>query len=210
MAAKALRGQTRDPDSVEREDRELVRRVAAGDRQAFEEVYRRFARRLGGYLFKLLRQPDLVEEAVDDVMLVVWQKAGTLDPDARVSSWLFGIAHRKALKAMERSRRHLRAVHPSPDSGALTAPLGGVNPEELAVDRDALRKVALGIEALPPDQRAVVELTFFEGRSYTEIAGLMGCPVNTVKTRMFHARRQLGRCVGRGDVETTGGSHART
>ncbi len=183
--------------AAEEEERELVRRIAEQDRAAFEALYGHFARRLGGYLFKLLRRHDLVEEALDDVMLVVWQKADTFDPAARVSTWLFGIAHRKALKVMERSRRHLRAVGPPPEGAASDPPERTTDPEETVVQRDQLRRLARGIEALPTDQRAVVELTFFEGRSYAEISEVMDCPVNTVKTRMYHARRSLGRFVAR-------------
>ncbi len=183
-------------DAVEETERELLRRVARGDRVAFEAFYRRFARRVGGYLFKLLRQHDLAEEALDDTMLVVWEKAHRFDGSGRVSTWLFGIAHRKALKAMERSRRHLRAVHPvhlAEEASPLPEAPRPSDPEEQAYQRDRLRRLARGIEQLPPEQRAVVELTFLEGRSYGEIAEVLGCPVNTVKTRMFHARRQLGR-----------------
>ena len=195
--------------AAEEEERELVRRIAEQDRAAFEALYGHFARRLGGYLFKLLRRHDLVEEALDDVMLVVWQKAETFDPGARVSTWLFGIAHRKALKVMERSRRHLRAVGPPPESAMSDPPERVTDPEETVVQRDQLRRLARGIEALPTDQRAVLELTFFEGRSYAEISQVLGCPVNTVKTRMFHARKQLRRSLERG-VAARGGSRAGT
>ena len=191
-------GPTRSPAQAAQEerDRELVRRVATGDRAAFEHLYRAYARRLGGYLFKLLRQPEWVEEALDDVMLVVWQKADRYDGSSRVSTWLFGIAHRKALKMSEQRRRHLRAVYPPPEEQPL--PPRPADPEEQTLQRDQLRQLARGIERLPPDQRAVVELTFFEGRSYAEIAEVMDCPVNTVKTRMFHARKSLARHGARG------------
>ncbi|MDJ0865160.1 MAG: sigma-70 family RNA polymerase sigma factor [Myxococcota bacterium] len=190
----------------EDDDRALVRRVAQGDRSAFEALYHRYARRLGGFLFKLLRQDDLVEEALNDVMLVVWEKADRYDPAARVSTWLFGIAYRKALKARERTRRHRRAGE-LPE-GTLEGPARPDDPEEAAVRSDQLRRLAGGIEALSPDQRAVVELTFFEGRSYAEIAEVMGCPLNTVKTRMFHARKQLRRHLGRWVPEGQGGADA--
>ncbi len=190
----------------EERERALVARVASGDRTAFEQLYHAFARRLGGYLFKLLREQHLVEEALDDVLLVVWQKAGTFDPSGRVSTWLFGIAHRKALKMMEQRRRHLRAVHPTEEvEHELPGPARPSTPEESALRRDSLRRLAGGIEALPPEQRAVVELTFFEGYSYAAISEVMGCPVNTVKTRMFQARKHLARHLRRGENEA--GAH---
>ncbi len=174
-----------------------MRRVADGDRHAFEELYHLFARRLGGYLFKILRDPDLVEEALDDVMLVAWQKAASFDGSARVSTWLFGIAQRKAMKTLERSRRQRRDLDLSPELDPVARPGSPDDPEQSFAERDQLRQLARGIESLPPEQRAVLELTFFEGRSYAEISEVMDCPVNTVKTRMYHARRSLGRFVAR-------------
>jgi RNA polymerase sigma factor (sigma-70 family) len=85
------------------EDLVLIRRVATGDCQAFEMLYRRYAMPLAGYLTKLLRQRELVEEVLDDVMFVVWQNAARFDPTSRFSTWLFGIAHHKAMKAWGRS-----------------------------------------------------------------------------------------------------------
>ena len=200
-----------DGRAVPEEEHDWIRRMAAGDGSAFESLYRRYARRLGSYLYKMLRQPDLVEEALDDTLLVAWQKAGTFDASSRVSTWLLGIAHRKGLKALERSRRHLRAVHPAPatadeEPGAFE-PQRPADPEESALRREQLRRLARAIEQLPRDQRAVVELTFVEGRSYAEIADLLGCPVNTVKTRMFHARKRLGQAIGRPAESSRGGNH---
>jgi hypothetical protein len=83
-------------DSVsisEEDDRILIRHIAAKDREAFKTLYYRYAPRLGGYLSKLLKSRELV---INDVMLVVWQNAARFDPTARLSTWLFGIAHYKA------------------------------------------------------------------------------------------------------------------
>ncbi len=206
-------GDANGAQATEEQERELLRRVAHGDRAAFEALYGRYARRLGGYLYRLLRRPELVEEAIDDVMLVVWQKAGSFDGSARVSSWLFGIAHRKALKAMEHDRRHLRRIHAvasslDEETSSVESSQRG-DPEQRALRRDELRALVSAVEALPTEQRAVVELTFLEGRSYSEISEIMDCPVNTVKTRMFHARKSLSRALGRGAEGADGGSRAR-
>ncbi len=144
----------------------------------------------------MLGRPELIEEVFDDVMWVVWERAASFDGRGRVSTWLLGIAHRKALKALEKTRRHDRTAG---DLAQLDQRVEGsrVHDEERAlVGRAELRALARAIDALTPEQRAVVELTFFEGRSYAEIAEVVGCPVNTVKTRMFHARRQLQRACG--------------
>ena len=173
------------------EDLVLIRRVAAGDRQAFEMLYRRYGPRLAGYLTKLLHQRELVEEVLDDVMLVVWQNAARFDPTARFSSWLFGIAHNKALKAWGRSANKPLPLPPVQYDAASDQG----DPEQILTDQERERTLAQALQSLSPEQRAVVELTFYHACSYQEIAEITGCPVNTVKTRMFHARRRLAQYV---------------
>src|SRR5262245_26616163 len=173
------------------EDLVLIRRVAAGDRQAFERLYRRYTPRLAGYLTKFLHQRELVEEVLDDVMLVVWQNAARFDPTARFSTWLFGIAHTKAMKAWGLSANKPLPLPPlqheaESDQG---------NPEQILTDQERERTLVQALQSLSPEQRAVVELTFYHACSYQEIAEITGCPVNTVKTRMFHARQRLAQYV---------------
>ena len=172
---------------LEDDDLILIRRVAAKDRQAFETLYHRYAPRLSRYLSKLIRQPELVEEVFDDVMLVVWQNASRFNNTSRLSTWIFGIAHNKALKALARSS------NPSPDVPLITPEeeMDREGPEEAMTRQELTRTLARALEALSLEQRAVVELTFYHEYSYQEIAEITGCPVNTVKTRMFHARRRL-------------------
>lgn len=175
------------PESVpEDDDLVLIHRVAAKDRQAFEVLYHRYARRLYGYVAKFIKQPELVEEVLDDIMLVVWQNAARFDRSSRLSTWIFGIAHHKALKALGRSSR--QQTEPLPG-----VPLCGEeeDPEGIVARRELGQTITQALDALSPEQRAVVELTFYHGCSYQEIATITGCPVNTVKTRMFYARRRL-------------------
>src|SRR5262249_3646450 len=99
----------------QQQDVELIRAVALRDRRALERLYYRHAGRLGRYLMRFLHQREAVEEAVNDVMLVVWQNASRFDPTvSRVSTWMFGIAHNKALKALAslRSRSMEVAMEP--------------------------------------------------------------------------------------------------
>jgi RNA polymerase sigma factor (sigma-70 family) len=172
---------------IEDDDLILIRRVAAKDRQAFETLYHRYAPRLYRYLAKLIRQPELVEEVLNDVMLVVWQSASRFNNTSRLSTWIFGIAHNKALKALTRSSNR-------PSGVPLTTPEQEIDtegPEEAMTRQEFGSAVARALESLSPEQRAVVELTFYHEYSYQEIAEITECPVNTVKTRMFHARRRL-------------------
>jgi RNA polymerase sigma factor (sigma-70 family) len=158
----------------------LLDRVRRGDRGAFSELYRLYHQRLYGYLRRLLRNPATVEEVLDDVMLVVWKDARKFRGDAAVSSWVFGIAYRKALTAMRAEHRYQAPLDRSADASAIA----GESERHTEWIRAALTQ-------LSADHRQVVELTYFGGFSYQDIADIANCPVNTVKTRMFHARRRL-------------------
>jgi RNA polymerase sigma-70 factor (ECF subfamily) len=179
-----------------REDADLLRRIAAQDRKAFEKLYHRYAPRLGSYLMRLLRQRDLVDEAVNDTLYTVWQSAARFDPQrARVSTWLFGIAYNKGLKALARAAP--RTWVPLEDSGAHDENdnpdtlASHDNPEHSAMGEQLGQSLADALAALSPEHRSVIELAFIESMSYEDIALVMDCPVNTVKTRMFHARKKL-------------------
>lgn len=170
----------------EAEDVALLARVAAKDRAAFESLYHRYHSRLFSYLFKVTRRAELVEEVLNDVMFVVWRKAGSFDGRSRASTWIFGIAYRKALKALSR-REHLPEGVPEPASEA--SPEAGA--ELKLVRRELVSTLGQAMARLSPEQRSVLELTYTYGYSCREIAEQQECPVNTVKTRMFYARRRL-------------------
>jgi RNA polymerase sigma factor (sigma-70 family) len=178
--------------SLEEDDLILIRRVAAKDRQAFEVLYHRYSPRLHRYLSKLIRQRELIEEVLDDVMLVVWQNAARFNQTSRLSTWMFGIAYHKALKALTRPANQSTEVSPAvPEEG-----IDCEGPEGAMARQELHSTLARALETLPPELRTVVELTFYDGRSYQEIAEITGCPMNTVKTRMFHARRRLAQISG--------------
>jgi RNA polymerase sigma factor (sigma-70 family) len=158
----------------------LLERIRKGDRGAFAELYRHFHPRLYGYLRRLLANPAAVEEVVDDVMLVVWTDARKFRGTAPVSSWIFGIAYRKALTAMRSEHRFHGPLDHNADPDTVAA---------ASAPGDEWIRAALA--HLSADHRQVVLLTYYGGFSYREIAAIAGCPVNTVKTRMFHARRRL-------------------
>lgn len=159
---------------------ELLGRVQRGDREAFAELYRQYHPRLFGYLLRILASAATVEEVLDDVMLVVWKDARKFQGKAAVSTWIFGIAYRKALTALRKDHRYQSGL----DRGADIDALAGDAPRHA-------EWIRAGLLQLSPDHRQVLELTYYGGFSYQEIAEIAGCPVNTVKTRMFHARRRL-------------------
>jgi RNA polymerase sigma factor (sigma-70 family) len=167
----------------------LLHQIADKDRGAFETLYSLYYRRLFSYLFKLTRRAEMVEEVLNDVMLVIWLKAATFDGRSQPSTWIFGIAYHKAMKALGQRR-------PAEQSGdglenEANEPVDSEEPESLLARRELATTLGRALLSLSPEQRSVVELTYYQGLAYQEIAEIMECPVNTVKTRMFHARRRL-------------------
>ena len=147
--------------------------------------YRGYYPRLRRFLERVTRRPQIVEEILNDTMFVVWRKAPTYNLRSRVSTWIFGIALRRALKALKRVDEPMEFVpDESPDHGV-------AGPEGMLVQQETRASIVHALNALSPDHRAVIEFTYFEGYSCAEIAEIMRCPVSTVKTRMFHARRRL-------------------
>jgi RNA polymerase sigma-70 factor (ECF subfamily) len=163
---------------------QLLVRIAAGDRAAFEALYRCYFPRLTRFLRRLMLQSHLVEEVLNDAMLVVWRKASTFNGQSKVSTWIFAIAFRRALKARSRFDDPVECDVELHDEGSL-------QPEEQLMHRQLGATLDRALRTISAEQRAVVELTYFHGCRYQEIANIMGCPVETVKTRMFHARRRL-------------------
>jgi RNA polymerase sigma-70 factor (ECF subfamily) len=177
---------TTNRGSEDEEHLKLLQRVAAKDRIAFERLYAQFYPKLTRYLSRMMRRPDMVEEVVSDTLFVVWEKAATFQGRSKVSTWITGISYLKGIKALDKLKT-------MPEQNADDI----YEHETIAEKRDLINKIGLdewmksGLDRISADQRSVVELTYFAGHSYQEIADIMGCPVNTVKTRMFHARRRL-------------------
>lgn len=176
------------------EDTRLILAIRARDLHAFEELYRNYHPRLTRFLTSLVHRPHNVEEILHDTMMAIWEKPESFRGESKLSTWIFAIAYRKAMKSFR------RRDEPVEDHQAASR----IAPDE-APDRQAGRhqvEVLLlrAMAQLSPDHRAVVDLTYFHEMGYREIAEILGCPVNTVKTRMFHARRHL-RTILSGDLE---------
>ncbi|HEX8407007.1 MAG TPA: sigma-70 family RNA polymerase sigma factor [Duganella sp.] len=170
------------PDS---DEARLLGRIAAGDRAAFEKLYRVYFSRLTRFIGRMTRSVPLIEEVVNDTMLVVWQKAASFDGSCKPSTWIFAIAYRKTLKGLRGSDE------PVESDASLYEDESGNQPEQ-TMDRQQLQQtVAEALDQLPAAQRAVMVLTYYHEMAYSDIAEVVACPVNTVKTRMFHARHRL-------------------
>lgn len=165
---------------------ELIRRVARDDKRAFEELYHLYQRRLFRFVLRYTQRLDLVEEILNDVMFVVWQQADRFGERSRLSTWIFGIAYRTALKRLRSAGRS--KVEVSTDTFDV---VDETEPSAEHSRKELHGLLAKAMEGISPAQRAVVELTYYHGYSYPEIGKILGCPANTVKTRMYHARKRL-------------------
>jgi RNA polymerase sigma-70 factor (ECF subfamily) len=172
-----------DSESATRNAHELalMSRIVARDRAAFKELYLLYHRRLARFLTRVTVRYDLAEEIINDTFWVVWQRAADFRGASQVSTWIMGIAYRRGLKTLQRLR-----PWPVADERQL---------EELTEEpwpaHETSEWLGVALARLPLEQRMVLELAYHAGHSCEEIATIMSCPVNTVKTRMFHARRKL-------------------
>jgi len=177
--------------SAEDEEVRLLACIARGERAAFDTLYRVYHPRLTRFLDRMTRRPGLVEELLDDTMMVVWRRAATYNGRSKVSTWVFAIAYRKALKGLQRLDE---AVD---DDGADETPAAReAEPEHHLGQRQLNALLMRALAGLSAEHRAVVDLTYFHGMGYREIADIVECPIDTVKTRMFHARRRLRLLLG--------------
>jgi RNA polymerase sigma-70 factor (ECF subfamily) len=167
--------------STEERECALLARIAGRDGAAMKELYLLYHRRLARFLMRLTTRYELVEEIINDTFWVVWQHAGDFRGASRVSTWILGIAYRRGLKT-------LRYAEPPPTDADVATEAGT---DEPARQEELHEWVDMALQRLPLEQRMTIELAYHVGHSCEEIASIMQCPVNTVKTRMFHARRKL-------------------
>ncbi len=165
----------------------LITLIASGDENALEQLYHAYYSRLLRFIIRITGCMHQVEEVINEVMYVVWQKASTYNKNCQPSTWIFGIAYNKARKSMQKSWFDKAESLDAMDGE--NSMFGRYDPELKLLEMQNWLEAAFKV--LSPDQRTVVELTYFYGLHYSEIAELMQCPENTVKTRMHHARKKL-------------------
>jgi RNA polymerase sigma-70 factor, ECF subfamily len=172
-------------------DIELVLRIARRDQNAMTRFYQRHESRVYAFALKKLNDPHACADIVVETMMAVWNGAAGFKGDARVTTWLLGITHRKAVDALRQRGRHQAEeldFDIADDGEDFSVAL------EAAEDGENLRRCMRG---LSDAQREIVHLAFFEDMPYPEIATVVDCPEGTVKTRVFHAKKKLKQCLER-------------
>ena len=160
-----------------------------GDEEAFQALYHRYEKRVFQYMISTLGDPNLTEETMVEVMVAVWKGAAKFRGASKVSTWIFGIAHHKAIDAIRRVSGQ-RQSSVSLDDAAETVDMSD-GPEEKVQQKGLAKLTNEAMQDLSSDHREVLHLAFFEELSYQEISALLEIPINTVKTRVFYAKQQL-------------------
>ena len=166
-----------------RDDRELLRDCANGDEQALGALYDRYGKRAYAVALRVLRDPTLAEDAVQDAFLAVWRRAATYDPDrGDVSTWIFMLVHRRAVDLVRRQHR----FNTRPAEREAAPPADGFD-EAVALRSD----VQVALHALSSAEREVLDLAYWRGLTQSQIATTLGIPQGTVKSRTFSALAKL-------------------
>jgi RNA polymerase sigma-70 factor (ECF subfamily) len=165
-------------------ERELLERIARSrDQAAFRTLFGNYYQRLSRLLMRMSMRPQDIEEVINDTFWVVWTKAGEFRGASQLSTWIIGIAYRRALNTLRRAKLRPVADHEFDEDSVSVG-----SSEE---DETNQQWLSLGFERLPVEQRMALELTYTLGHSCEEVAAILECPVNTVKTRLFRARETL-------------------
>lgn len=168
------------------DDLALLRKISEEQSKlALEELYDRYRHSLGSFIRRKVYQDKLVDEIYNDVMLTVWQKAASFRAESKVSTWIFGIAHRICLSQSRKEMKHTQNMTDI-EFDTLQA-----KPNEGESEADIVDHLRIATSKLKENHRTVIELTYFHGHTLAEISEIVRCPVNTIKTRLFHARRSL-------------------
>lgn len=169
------------------EDQDLIHLIGKNqDRAALAEIYERYKLPVGSFLKRKACESRTIDEVYNDVMMVVWEKASRFRGESKVSTWLFGIAYRVRLSHGRKEKKHSTTSSDEViDDNALA--------EHCKSEREtSLREsIQAALEELSEPHRVVIELAYFHGYSTAEISKIVSCPANTVKTRLFHARKKL-------------------
>lgn len=169
-------------------DAHLLSSAVAGDERALKELMRRHEPPLRARALRILDDPHLADEVVQDVFLVMMKRGGGFRRDSSVGTWLYVIATNRCLNV--RRRRARRAVYHAPPVDSAFAD-SGPTPHDAAEARDRRERVERAVDALPRRLREVARLRF-EGHSYPEIAARQGCTRGTVAGYLHRALKRIG------------------
>jgi RNA polymerase sigma factor (sigma-70 family) len=182
------------------EDLELHRRLLDGDRDAFDELYGRYSPTAYGLAYRLTGQQILAQDVVHDAFMALWRAPEAFDPArGAFRTFFLSLVHHRAVDTIRREERMRRRT----ERAANLEPVVGEDVAEGVVDLASIgerrREVREALTTLPPEQRQVLEMAYFDGKTQATIAEELRIPLGTVKTRTLAAMRKLRRALYRED-----------
>ena len=167
-------------------DEVLIARIAGGDRLAIQVLFARHHVRVYRFVLRLVRNDATAEDLISEVFLDIWRQAGKFEGRSAVSTWMLSIARFKALSAMRK-----RQDTELDDETAERIEDQADDPETALAKKDKGALLRQCLTALSAEHREIVDLVYYHEKSVEEVAGIVGIPEATVKTRMFYARKKL-------------------
>ena len=168
----------------DRIDRGLIAQIAeARDTAAMKRFYEQYRPRLIPFFYRLTRDDQMVEDVFNEVMLKIWDSAYQYRGQSKVSTWVYTIAYRACLRVLKKQRSGWRLFESREDLDEFHDDGNNEVPEQ-----QALRAA---IQRLSGEHRMVIELCYFQGYALEDISHIVNCPLNTVKTRLHHARKKM-------------------
>jgi RNA polymerase sigma-70 factor (ECF subfamily) len=174
----------------------LLGRIASGDRLAMQVLFARHHVRVYRFVLRLVGDPSAAEDLISEVFLDVWRQASRFEGRSAVSTWLLAIARFKALSALRR-----RGDEELDEEKAAAIPDTADDPEAAVTKKDTSAILRQCMTQLSQEHREVLDLVYYHEKSVEEVAEIVGIPENTVKTRMFYARKRLGEMLKAAGVE---------
>jgi RNA polymerase sigma-70 factor (ECF subfamily) len=168
------------------DDRQLIGRIAAHDQAALRALLMRHQTRVFRFIVRMVRNEAVAEELTNEVFLEVWRNARSYEGRASASTWVLSIAHHRAVSALRKRREESWN-----EDEALEIKDTGDDPEVAAQKSDKSALLRKCMEGLSPEHREIIDLVYYHEMSISEISATVGIPENTVKTRMFYARKRL-------------------
>jgi RNA polymerase sigma-70 factor, ECF subfamily len=185
---------------ADREDLESHRRLSGGDRAAFDELYKRYAAPAYGLAYRLTGQQILAQDVVHDAFMALWRAPEAYDPArGAFRTFFLSLVHHRAVDTVRREER----LRKRQERASNLEPSHDEDVAEDVVDEaflgDRRREVRAALQTLPPEQKQVLELAYFQGMTQVQIAAKVGIPIGTVKTRTLAAMKKLRRALYRED-----------
>src|SRR5215469_13867131 len=168
-------------------DEALIARIASGDRLAMQVLFARHHVRIYRFVLRLVRDQWKAEDLISEVFLDVWRQADRFEARSTVSTWLLAIARFKALSALRR-----KPDEELDDESAAAIEDDADDPEMALAKKDRSAVIRKCLMGLSTEHREIIDLIYYHEKSVEEVAKIVGIPENTVKTRMFYARKRLG------------------